>query len=148
MEEGKRKKMNTQYQKKTYTLFWIWLAMLVAVCLFYMYGGRQYFPVIGSGKNLGLIVLVFLDILFIMILATQSVYWVSGVTYEKAAVAGAHARRRFALWHLVIFLVATVLFLIYCFGMKGILVPDRTRDALVAGGMVCAAGIVSSRVRL
>ena len=140
--------MNTQYQKKTYTLFWIWLALLVAVCLFYIYGGRQYFPVIGSGKNLGIIVLLFLDLLFVMILVTQSVYWISGVTYEKAAEAGTHARRRFALWHLLIFLVATVLFLIYCFGMKGILVPDRTRDALVAGGMVCVAGIASSRVRL
>ena len=140
--------MKEQYQKKTYSLFWIWLALLVAVCLFYMYGGRQYFPVIGSGKNLGIIVLVFLDLLFVIILATQSVYWISGVTYEKAAEAGAHARRRFALWHLVIFLVATVLFLIYCFGMKGILMPDRTRDALVAGGAVCAAVVASSRIRL
>lgn len=140
--------MDVQYQKKSYTLFGAWLALLVAAVLFYMYGGRQYFPVIGSGKNLGIIVLVFLDLLFVIILVTQSVYWISGITYEKAAEAGAHARRRFALRHLAIFLAATVLFLIYCFGMKGILVPDRTRDALVAGGMVCAAGIASSRVRL
>ncbi len=140
--------MNMQYQKKTYTLFWVWLALLVAVCLFYMYGGRQYFPMIGAGKNLGIIVLVFLDLFFAMIMATQSVYWISGVTYEAAAEAGASARRRFALWHLVIFLVATILFLVYCFGIKGILMPDRTRDALVAGGMVCAAVVASSRVRL
>ncbi len=140
--------MKEQYQKKSYTLFWAWLALLVAVVLFYIYGGRRYFPVIGPGKNLGIIVLVFLDLLFVLMLATQSVYWISGVTYEKAAEAGAGARRRFALWHLVIFLVATALFLVYCFGMKGVLVPDQTRDALVAGGAVCAAVVASSRVRL
>ncbi len=135
-------------QKKSYTLFRVWLILLAAVILFYMYGGRGYFPLIGAGKNLGIIVLVFLDVLFVMILATQSVYWISGVSYEAAKEAGASARRRFALWHLAIFLVATVLFLIYCFGMKGILLPDQTRDSLVAGGTVCAAVVASSRVRL
>ncbi len=140
--------MNTHYQKKSYTLFWAWLVLLVAVILFYMYGGRAYFPTIGAGKNMGIVVLVFLDLLFVMILATQSVYWIGGVTYEAAKEAGARARRRFALWHLLIFLVATILFLIYCFGMRGILLPDQTRDSLVAGGAVCAAVIASSRVRL
>lgn len=137
-----------QYQKKSYALFWAWLVLLVAVMIFYIYGGRGYFPLIGAGKNLGIVVLVFLDLLFVIILATQSVYWISGVTYEEAAAAGVSARRRFALWHLLIFLAATILFLIYCFGMKGILAPDQTRDALVAGGAVCAAVVASSRVRL
>lgn len=140
--------MDVQYQKKTYALFWAWLALLVAVIVFYMYGGRGYFPLIGAGKNLGIVVLLFLDLLFVIILATQNVYWISGVSYEAAAEAGEQARRRFALWHLLIFAVATILFLIYCFGMKGILLPDQTRDALVAGGAVCAAVVASSRVRL
>ena len=148
IEEGKCGKMDVQYQKKSYTLFWVWLILLAAAMLFYMYGGRQYFPLIGSGKHLGIIVLVFLDLLFALMLATQSVYWIGGVTYEAAAEAGASARRRFALRHLLIFLAATALFLFYCFGMKGWIVPDRTRDALVAGGMVCVAGAASSKVRL
>ena len=140
--------MNTRYQKKSYTLFRLWLLLLTAVILFYMYGGRAYFPMIGAGKNLGVIVLVFLDLLFVMILATQSVYWISGVTYEEAEEAGVSARRRFALRHLLIFLAATVLFLIYCFGMKGVFMPDQTRDALAAGGAVCVAAAASSRLRL
>lgn len=140
--------MNTHYQKKSYTLFRAWLVLLAAVILFYMYGGRAYFPTIGAGKNLGIVVLVFLDLLFAMILVTQSVYWISGVTYEEAEKAGADARRRFALWHLLIFLVATALFLLYCFGLKHVLRADQTRDALVAGGVVCAAVVASSRVRL
>lgn len=136
------------YQKKSYTLFWAWLILLAAVIIFYIYGGRRYFPMISAGKNLGIVALVFLDLFFAMMLATQSIYWLGGVSYEEAAEAGTSARRKYALWHLLIFLAVTVLFLVYCFGMKGILVPDQTRDALVAGGMVCLAVAVSSRVRL
>ena len=139
--------MERQYQKKSYTLFWAWLLLLAGVVVFFTFN-RGYFPTIGSGKNLGILVLVLLDLLFLLILITQSIYWISGVTYEAAAAADSGARRRYAFWHFVIFLAATFLFLYYCFGMKSMLRADSTRDSLVAGGMVCAAAVVSTKIRL
>lgn len=139
--------MEQQYQKKSYVLFWAWLTLFVAAMFFFLFG-RRYFPVIGAGKNLGILMLAFLDVLFALMLITQSVYWLGGVSYEAAAKAGTEARRRYAFRNLVIFLAATALFLFYCFGMKNLLRPDATRDSLVAGGVVCAAAMVSSRLRL
>lgn len=139
--------MGQDYQKKSYALFWAWMALFIAVALFFVFYTER-FPHIGDGKNMGILTLVMLDLLFLLILATQSVYWISGITYEEAAQAGPGARRRCALRHLLLFLAATLLFLVYCFGMDGLLRPDGTRDALVAGGVVCTAAVVSSRIRL
>lgn len=139
--------MDAQYQKKSYTLFRVWLAAFVAVMLFFVFH-TEFFPPVSAGKNAGILALVFLDLLFLMVLTTQSIYWISGITYEEAARASADERRRYALLILVIFLAVTVIFLVYCFGMKGILKPDYTRDSLVAGGAVCLAAVTSSRVRL
>ncbi len=139
--------MERQYQKKSYALFRVWLAAFAAAMIFFVLR-REIFPLIGSGKNAGILSLVFLDLLFVLILATQSVYWIGGITFEEAAGADAGARRRFALRHLAVFLAATAVFLVYCFGMKNILQPDHTRDSLVAGGTVCAAAVICSRFRL
>lgn len=139
--------MDRQYQKKSYTLFRVWLAVFAAVMVFFVFH-TEFFPNIGTGKNAGILALTLLDLLFLLILATQSVYWINGITYEEAARADTGTRRRCALQHFLVFLAVTALFLIYCFGMKGILRPDRTRDSLVAGGAVCVAAAASSRFRL
>lgn len=139
--------MRETYQKESYTLFFMWLLLFgVLIVLYGLFPGR--FGIVGTGKTMGLGLLIMLDLLFALMFVTQSVYWLGGVSYEEAARAGTGARRNYALRHLLVFLLATVAFMIYCFGLSSVLRTTVTRDSLVSGAVICAAGYGASHIRL
>lgn len=134
------------YGKKSYVLFAVWLVLYTAALAVYScYPGC--FTLLGAGKAVGLLGLVALDLLFLLIYLTESVYWISPVTYEEAASAGSRARKQFALRHLVIFLAMTVLFLLYCFWLPRYQYTTSTWDSIAAGVMVCTGALASGKVR-
>lgn len=90
-----------------------------------------------------------LDLLFLLLCVTGSVYWLGTVTYEQAAEAGMAVCRGCALRQLSVFLAATAACLLYCetdwpFSRFG----GEQRDALVFGGVIGCACLLVSRIRL
>ena len=132
---------------KSYALFGVWLAFFAAVLGVYAVCEPQ-LPGLGTVKTLCLLVCVLLDLLFLLICATQSIYWINGVTYEEARQAEPSARRRCAYRHLRIFLAATAGYALYCIAAVQLGWITPIRDALVAGGLVCAAAVAALRIRL
>ncbi|MCD7743773.1 MAG: hypothetical protein LUI13_00505 [Lachnospiraceae bacterium] len=47
------------------------------------------------------------------------------------------------IWRLAAFVLATVLFWCYCFWLEQYFTTNSTMDALVAGGLLCAAAVLS-----
>lgn len=135
------------YQKKTYTLFGIWLFALAAAVTMQSVMPFQ-IAGLGTVKSLGIILYVMLDILFLIICATQSVYWINAVTYEEAKAAAKAARIKYAGRQLVVFLAATALYLTYCFVPGLFRTYSKMQDSAVMCGILCIAAIRSIRIRL
>lgn len=134
--------MAQEYKKESYGLFRAWLLLLAALAaVFSLFPGR--FSPFGGARTIGIMVMCMLDLLFVLIVLTQSVYWLDGVSYEQAARAGASARRRYALWHLLIFLLATVLYLTYCFWPQAIWNTSSLNDSMTSGVLIAAAAALS-----
>lgn len=139
--------MEQQYQEKSYHLFIIWLAAFAAVLV----TGTVNTPNIaglGTIKSMSVLMYMMLDILFVLIYLTESIYWIAGISYEAAAGAGSKARRRFALLNLAVFLTATAIYLVYCFAAVPYWMSGAYWDSLTAGAIVCAAVIFTGRLRL
>lgn len=139
--------MEQNYQKKSYTLFFVWLLIFGIVL-----AGYSVFPncspVRGTGKSAGILIFIMLDLLYILICITQSIYWPGKITYEEAAAAGASARRRFALSHLLVFLAGTAIELIYCFGLESVMGTGAVRDSIVSAALVAATALCAAHIRL
>lgn len=139
--------MEETYQKKSYTLFLIWLIIFVAASVLCVKAEPD-FAHLGTDRTFLFLLYVMLDLLFLLITLTQSIYWISGTSYEEAASAGPKTRRSYALRHLFVFLAATALFLIYCY-VPAFSAPGASiQDSLVAGGIVCAAAVATMRIHL
>jgi hypothetical protein len=133
-----------EYPKQSYRLFFAWMIGYVILLMAYPLSGWN--APIGDGKVVGILTLAALDILFLLMWATQRIYWISGITYEAAEKAGPQARKAYARRHLTVFLVVTVLYLIYSFAL-----PVNTTviwDSLIAGALVCVAVLATMRIHL
>lgn len=139
--------MEPHYQKKTYKLFGVWLTAFAVVLI----AGAVYTPNIaglGTIKSISILLYGMLDLLFVLIYLTQSIYWVAGVSFEEASEAGAKARRRFALRHLLLFLGATAVYFVYCFAAAPRWRLGAYWDSIIAGAVVCAAALLGDRLQL
>lgn len=139
--------MAEQDQKKSYTLFIIWLSAFAVL----LTAGAIHKPNIaglGTVKSISILMYVMLDILLFLVCVTGRVYWMPGVSYEESSDAGVAARKKYAFCHLCIFLGATALYLAYCFGLAPMYPSGAFRDSLTAGAIVCIASVCTSRIRL
>ena len=139
--------MENEYQKKSYKLFFVWIAVFFAVLI---WGAVKEINIggIGAVQSNSLLACVMLDLLFLLIYLTDSIYWINGVTYEEAAQADAAARKRYAWRHLLTFLVATAIYFVYCIAIADVVKLGSIGDSLVAGGVLCVAGITTIRIHL
>lgn len=139
--------MKEQYPEKSYKLFALWLlfftVMAVALSL-----RPELLPGMNAGCSIGLMIFIGLDILFLIIYATESVYWISGTSYEMARKAGKKARKKYAAWHLFIFLGGTVCFFLYVFLLKLVIRTNVTVDAMTACVMICIAALLTIPLKL
>lgn len=133
--------------KKSYKLFWIWLALFAAILTVYSCFPRH-FGNLSPGKTVGLLACGALDLLFLLIYVTGNVYWTGRVSYEEAALAGRRERKRYALCHLALFLGVTLLFILYCFWLPGYWYTSSTGDSMAAGAAVCMGALASGRIKL
>lgn len=96
--------------------FKIWLtALAVLLTGFSLF--HDHIVLWGAGKTTGLLIFGMLDLLCLL-----------------ALICGERALKR-----LLIFAAATLLYAVYCFGLQAAVPSNSTRDALVAGGFLCAA---------
>lgn len=109
--------MNKSY-KKTYKGFIIWL---ILYC-----GGISlvgFLPFKGMSADLMsrliyCLTLIGIVILMYIIYKTEAVYWFTGITYEQAVSAGSQRRKIYALKHLKLFGIFTLVYLIFSFIMQ------------------------------
>lgn len=139
--------MKAQYQKQSYALFFIWLVIFAAALMLCALKTPD-LAGLGAVRSVCLVSWLLLDVLLLLIYVTQSVYWISGTTYEQAREAGPKARKRYALRHLAVFLTLTAVYLLYCFLPLSWFQGSSTRHALVAAGTICAATVLSMRIHL
>lgn len=140
-------KQKKAYPKQSYTIFTGWLLTLTAVAAADSVSPRR-IAGLDSMKSFGLILYVMLDILFLIIYATQRIYWIDGVTYERASSSTEAGRKRYALCHFAIFLTATAVYLIYCFVPELFRTYTMTQDLVVMCGILCIAATAAGRIGL
>lgn len=138
---------NMVYQKESYGLFHGWLILSAVVLTGYVIF-EDYVQFEGAAKHVGILVCILLDILFLLVFLKDSVYWIPGISYESAVQAGHKARRKCAFIHLVVFLAATVLWFLYCFGQEKLLYATDITDSMTAAALICVASWLSSFARI
>lgn len=134
--------------RKSYQLFYLWLAAVGIVCVIFP---LEKLPLrfFGQTKSYCIALFLLLDLLFLLMWRTGAVYWLSGVSYEEAASAPLGERRRFAGKHLLCFAGATLCYVLYCLANKyWMSTVSIIQDALVAAGLICAAVLLTGKIRL
>ncbi len=108
--------------KKMRIAYTIWLLLLAAVLIWFCVGNvpQTYF---GKSRTLGIVLFVMVDLLCLIRLA------------EKG---------REGLRQLLVFIIVTIVYVYYCWLAKWQLRMNSYRDALVAGGLICAAVFLSA----
>lgn len=134
--------------RKSYGLFFLWLTAVGAVSVIIPLGDIP-FRFFGEVKSYCILLLLLLDLLFVLMYGTERIYWMNGITYEEAAQVSSGERKRFAGLHLLCFLGATVCYILYCLANKyWMSTSSMMQDSLVAAGMICAAVLLTNKIRL
>ena len=134
------------YQPKSYRLFIVWIICFVAIL-----GAVGYLtsslPAASSARLILMFACYGLLALFYLILKTESIYWINGVSYEQAAAAGSVRRRAYAKAHLQRFIAGGGVFLVLSslFQMRGFSI---WLDILVFLLILCFNAVYSMRIRL
>lgn len=134
------------YQPESYTGFHIWLlcmAVILFACSFYPDELIQKDQV----QTIGMLVLVMIDFLYLLMLASQSIYWLGTVKYEEAAQADAKERRLYALKQLLWFAAGTIAYLIYCCA-PGSPSGAAITDAIAGAVCICIPAVMAVRIKL
>ncbi len=139
--------MREKKLKKTDCLFRVWLAVTAALCICFSLN-RSLSTGSGAGRSFGILLFILLDILFLLVYATENVYWISGISFEQAQKAGRTRRRNYAAKYLLVFLIMTALYLVYCFAPQSFWSHTAIRDSLAAGGAICAAALLTTGITL
>ena len=134
------------YPTKSYRLFSGWLLLAAVLAAVFSWRGISVGG-IRSGRFLVLLLFLLLDLLYLMIYLNQKVYWAGAVTYEEAKAAGPAARKRYALFHLLIFSAAALLQLAYCFSTLSFMSNGVVQDSIVSGTVFCAAAAAAGKIR-
>lgn len=132
------------YQKESYRILYGWLFVSALVMTGYLIFEDMY-SFQNAVVHIGLICFGMLDLLFIWILASDSVYLISGVPYEWAKKAGKIARRKCELLHVFLFCAVSVIYVCYCYGPQKGVVRGELYDAMTAAVLICVAGYLSDR---
>lgn len=131
-----------KYQKESYHLFYIWLCCAFLVLAGYI-GVEDRYSLSNAVVHIGLISFGLLELLFLLIIVTDSVYWIYGISYEWAASAGKKARKTCEWMHFGIFSAAFLVYLLYCYGPQIIQVRGNWYDAMIAAALIGIAGYIS-----
>lgn len=138
--------MQHEYPQESYRGFQIWLLCLAAVILLFSFRPIAFWR--GSQvQSMGILIFSLLDILCLLMLLLQRVYWLGTVRYEEAEAAGADARRRYAAKLLFVFLAGTAAFVLYCVIPY---VPSGTaiRDSIAAAVCIAIPAVAAAQIKL
>lgn len=105
-----------EYQKKSYKLLILWFAFLF-ILLTSVNLIQVIYPDISTSifiKILMMLLNVALLVLFYLIYKTESIYWINGMSYDKAKSMNSEQRKKYAWDHLIIFFQAFIVSFIYC----------------------------------
>lgn len=111
-----KKKIVETYSDKSYKILYLWVAGLFSV----MIGFGTMTSLIGAVSDRAemlkihlLLASFMIWLLFFVILKTERIYYIYGITYERAKVAGSKRRSVFAHGYLRVFSFATLLFAMF-----------------------------------
>lgn len=135
--------MKEEYQKESYRIFYSWLILAALALLIYVVLEDMY-SFTDSAVHIGVICFALLDLLFGVILIKDSIYWITGISYETAKNAGRAKRRKWEMIHFMLFLAGTVVYLYYCYGQHTVRVSGAIIDSMAAATLICTAGYLSS----
>ncbi len=131
---------------ESYTGFNIWLLCVVLLIL-----ACSLWPDKIIQKNqvqtVGMIILIMIDFLYLLILASQSIYWTGQVQYKEAAQADAGARRWYAMRLFLCFAAGTIVYLMYCC-VPGSPSGVPATDAVAAASCICIPAVITMRIKL
>ena len=131
-----------QYQPESYRLYHACLIVAAAVLRSYIVLS-DHFMMENRIQNTCLILCFLMAALHGIVILTDSVYWLSGITYESAKNVGRHARHRCASVRFVLYTSAFVLYCLYCRCPGLIPWTGGIADSAVAGTVLCAAALLA-----
>ncbi len=112
--------------RKIHIIYALWLLLLALLLILCSLGYVPY-TLFGKSRTLGIVLFLMADLLCLIMLADK----------------GASRLRQ-----LLVFVVVTAVYIYYCYQAKWVLRMDSYRDAIVAGGLFCAAVFLGVGKRL
>ncbi|MDE6024090.1 MAG: helix-turn-helix domain-containing protein [Lachnospiraceae bacterium] len=135
-----------EYVKTYKPLAW-WFVSFVVFALFFGFGWKS----LGNAKILSKIVIILamalVDVLFSIIFKGEYVYWiVYGPDFETAKNSDSHRRKTYAWKYLRIFLVASIILMIFLFGSM-LFDLSASFDFIVFGVIVISAALTTVSIK-
>ncbi len=139
-----------EYQKKSYKLFMLWIVFLFIILFGGGYLTEEYFPntSISFSVKFEIILLnVALIFLFYIMYKTERIYWINGMSYEKAKSMTSEQRKKYALEHLKLFFKGTIISFVYCI-ISYFLKISTIIDILVMTSIIIISAIRSISIKV
>lgn len=146
-EENMITLVNENEYAETYKPFIGWLISFVVMALFFGFRWNS----LGNEKILSkvfvIVVMTFIDVLFAIIFKGEYVYWiVYGPNFETAKNSDSQRRKTYAWKYLRIFLVASIILLIYLLGSM-LFDLSASYDFIVSLVIIIAAGLTTVPIK-
>lgn len=142
-----KKDSSASTQKECYKGFNIWLWFAVLILGAYTLNPEK-FQGLDTAQVFCILVMGMIVILHIFVVFTGSVYWLPGISFEEADLAGLKNCRIYGMWNLLVYIIALIVYLIYCQQASKAVVSSSIHNAIAGAAIFCVAVFFSSRIQL
>lgn len=103
---------------------------------------------IRPGRFFSLLLFLLLDVLWLIVCVTLRTDWIGTAAGEAVETSSPAVRRRYALFHLLLFLAATAAQMCYCFSSLSFMNNSLVQDSVVSAALFCVAALAAEKIRL
>lgn len=146
-EPPMKKDTSASAGKESYKGFCIWLWLVVLILGTYALNPEK-IPGLDTAQVFCILVMGMTVILHIFVALTGNVYWLPGISFEEASLAGGKNCRIYGVWNLLIYTIALIVYLLYCQQASKAVVSSSIYNAIAGAVIFCAAVFFSSRIPL
>ena len=138
-----KKDTSLSKQEESCKGFHIWLWFTVLILGAYALNPEK-IPGLDTAQVFCILVMGMIVILHIFVVFTGSVYWLPGISFEEASLAGVKNCRIYGVWNLLIYTIALIAYLLYCQQASKAVVSSSIYNAIAGAVIFCAAVFFSS----
>ena len=142
-----KKDTSLSKQKESYKGFHIWLWLAVLILGAYALNPEK-IPGLDTAQIFCILAIGMTVILHIFVALTGCAYWLPGISFEEASLAGVKNCRIYSVWKLLIYIIAFIVYLLYCQQVSKAVVSSSIYNAISGAVIFCTAVFFCSRIPL